>query len=211
MPLIKNLKYTIDEFTLSIPSWSFPDQGITALVGPSGSGKTTLLKVLCGLLPCPSLVWEFQGKDLAQCPPSERNLGVFFQDLRLFPHLSAQDNILIAAQAKGYKREAIQEDFEELVTTLRLENQLPLSVHHLSGGEKQRVALARALMSYPQFLLLDEPFVHLDEENKKEARFLTKRVIEKRSLGALLVSHDRQDVGELAQEVFTLKKGALKS
>ena len=103
MSLIKNLFYKVGDFQLNIPEWSFLDQGVTALTGASGSGKTTVLKILCGLLPCPNLSWEFQGQNLAQLPPPDRRLGVCFQDLRLFPHWTAQQNILFALRARGYR------------------------------------------------------------------------------------------------------------
>ncbi len=211
MSLIKNLTYNIKNFSLNIPKWSFTDDNITVLMGSSGSGKTSLLKVLCGLLPCPSLIWEFKGKNLAQLSPPERRLGVSFQDLRLFPHLSVRENILMAGEARGYSFSSLREDFEEIVFLLQIDSKLSSSVNQLSGGERQRVSLARALLSQPQFLLLDEPFTHLDKKNKREARFLTKKIIKKRGLGALLISHDSEDVKELADEVFILEKGCLTS
>ncbi len=211
MSLIKNLTYKIKDFSIDIPKWSFVEENITVLSGVSGSGKTSVLKILCGLLSCPSLIWEFKGKDLAKIPPPERRLGVSFQDLRLFPHLSVKENILMAGEARGYRFSSMEKDFKEIISILQIENKLSSFVNQLSGGERQRVALARALLSQPQFLLLDEPFTHLDEKNKKEARFLTKKIIKTRGLGALLISHDLEDVKELADEVFILEKGRLTS
>ena len=211
MSLIKNLTYNIKNFSLDIPKWSFTDENITVLSGPSGSGKTSVLKILCGLLPCPSLIWEFKGKNLSQLSPPERRLGVSFQDLRLFPHLTARENILMGSEARGYNFSSVKEDFEEIISILQIDNKLLSFVHQLSGGERQRVSLARALLSQPQFLLLDEPFTHLDKKNRREARFLTKKIIKKRCLGALLISHDSEDVKELADEVFILEKGCLTS
>lgn len=209
MSLIKNLNYNIDSFQLAIEEWSFSNQGITALVGPSGSGKTSIFKILCGLLKCPSLFWEFKGEMLHKLSPPDRHLGVCFQDLRLFPHLSARENILIAGEARNDNKQALQKEYEELIFDLKLEKQSHLPIQYLSGGEKQRVALARALISKPRFLLLDEPFTHLDEDSKKEARLLTSGVIKAKSLAALLISHDREDIADLAQEVFVLKNGKL--
>ena len=174
MSLIKNLNYSIKDFSLKIPQWSFKEDHIVVLSGSSGSGKTSLLKILCGLLPCPSLVWEFKGEDLAQKSPPERNLGVSFQDLRLFPHLSVQENILMAGEARGLDGNILKKDFETIVGALKIQHKLSSDVQKLSGGERQRVSLARALLSQPQFLLLDEPFTHLDEENRKEARISNK-------------------------------------
>lgn len=209
MSLIKNLNYSIDQFSISIEEWAFADTGITALVGASGAGKTTIFKILCGLLSCPSLFWEFKGEHLHKLSPPDRKLGVCFQDLRLFPHITAKQNILFAGEARGYKKQSLQKDFDEIVGALQIEDKICLEVQRLSGGERQRVALARALISLPRLLLLDEPFTHLDEDSKTGARLLTKKVIESRGLAALLISHDQKDVASLARQVFTLKKGAL--
>ena len=209
MSLIKNLFYKIGHFELSIPEWSFPDQGITALTGASGSGKTTILKILCGLIPCPDLIWEFQGQNLANLPPPDRKLGLCFQDLCLFPHLSAKENILFALKARGISFKEKKKDFEEIIDFLGLERSLDLFVEDLSGGEKQRTALARALMTCPQFLFLDEPFSYLDQKAKEKARQLTVEIVKKYNIPLLLISHDQEDIKDLADEEFYLSQGQI--
>lgn len=209
MCLIKNLFYSVEDFKLHIPRWSLPDSGVTALCGPSGSGKTTIIKILCGLIPVKNLEWHFKGKNLAELSPPDRHLGVLFQDLHLFPHLSARKNILFAAKARHLSFESIRREFEGLVSSLELEGKLSLFPEQLSGGEKQRVALARALISRPQFLFLDEPFSHLDEKTRNKARVLTAKVLRQKNIPALLVSHNTEDVKELADKVFFLKEGGL--
>ena len=208
MSLIRNLFYRVGDFALNIPEWSFPDTGITAVTGISGSGKTTALQILCGLIPCPNLYWEFQGENLAELSAPERRIGVCFQDLRLFPHWTARQNIWFAIKARGFSVSDKKEDFEEIVRLLDLSNNsLDLSINDLSGGEKQRVALARALIVKPRMLFLDEPFSYLDESNKDKARSLTLRIIKKYSTPLLLVSHDRADIEGLADKEFYLEQG----
>ena len=209
MSLIKNLFYTLKGFELNISDWSLPDSGVTALCGPSGSGKTTIIKILCGLIPLKTLEWNFKTQDLAKLSPPERHLGVLFQDLHLFPHLSAQKNILFAAKARNLTFKSVQKEFENLITSLELKEKLSLFPEQLSGGEKQRVALARALITQPQFLFLDEPFSHLDEETRKKARLLTSKILKEKNIPTLLVSHHIEDVKELADKVFFLKEGRL--
>ena len=209
LSLIKNLIYKVGEFELNIHEWSFLDQGVIALTGASGSGKTTILKILCGLLPCPQLFWEFQGKNLAVLTPPERRLGVCFQDLRLFPHLSAKQNIVFAIRARGFSFSDKKKDFDEIISFLELEKSLDLFIEDLSGGEKQRVALARALIVRPHFLFLDEPFSYLDETIRKKARLLTTEIVQRYSIPLLLVSHDKEDIKGLADEEFYLENGKI--
>ena len=207
--MIKNLFYTVGDFQLNIPEWPLSEKGITALCGHSGSGKTTVIKILCGLLPSKNLEWQFQGENLAELSPPERRLGALFQDLHLFPHLSARKNILFSAKARCLSFKDVQKDFETLIRVLELKEKLHLFPEQLSGGEKQRVGLARALMGRPRFLFLDEPFSHLDENARTKARTLTANILKERSLPALFVSHSSRDVKFLAEKVFFLKKGQL--
>ena len=168
MSLVKNLFYKAGDFKLNIPEWRFPDKGITALTGASGSGKTTVLKILCGLTSCPPLLWEFKGQNLANFSPPERKIGMCFQDLRLFPHWTARENILFALKARGSSFKEKKKDLEEIIDFLDLGKSIDLSIDHLSGGEKQRTALARALITQPEILFLDEPFSYLDEKARKK-------------------------------------------
>lgn len=209
MSLIKNLFYTIADFKLNIPEWSFSDEGLIALTGASGSGKTTIVKILCGLIPCSQLSWNLQGINLAELPPPERNLGVCFQDLRLFPHLTAKQNILFAIQAKNIPFQKVKQHFEEMMDLLELNKSLNLFSEDLSGGEKQRVALARALIVQPRFLFLDEPFSSLDETNRKKAQKLTVQIVKKYSVPAILISHNRKDIENITEEEFFLEKGQI--
>ncbi len=209
MSLVKNLFYKAGAFQLNIPQWALSDQGVMALTGASGSGKTTALKILCGLLPCPGLSWDFQGQDMTSLPPSKRRLGVCFQDLRLFPHWTARQNILFAVQARGLCKSDKSAEFEEIVSFLGIDHVLDQGIDHLSGGEKQRVALARALITQPLFLFLDEPFSYLDEANKDKARHLTLEIVKKYSIPLLLISHDTGDLNDLADEAFYLEKGQI--
>lgn len=210
MSLIKNLFYKIDDFTLDIPQWILPDTGISALTGDSGSGKSTILKILCGLTACPQLQWDFKGINLAKLSPAQRGIGMCFQDLRLFPHLTVKQNILFAVQASKNKTLLKEQDFfDDIIKALKLTRCLNLFTENLSGGEKQRLALARALILKPRFLFLDEAFNSLDKHNKEQARHLTIHIATKYSIPVLLVSHDQEDIKQLAQTEFFLNKGKL--
>ncbi|MBX3021028.1 MAG: ATP-binding cassette domain-containing protein [Bdellovibrionales bacterium] len=207
--MVENMVRQYDGFRLEIPRWEIPDQGITALCGPSGAGKTTVFRMLIGLEDCPGLKWSFQGEDLAQLPVPERRLGVVFQSLELFPHMTAEENILFAAEARRLSQDESRDRLQALAQDLRMSSYLKRKAAVLSGGEAQRVALARAVITRPLFLFLDEPFSSLDAELRSEARALVKRVIEKFQFPTLLITHDEEDLQAMANTVVRLKDGRL--
>jgi ABC-type Fe3+/spermidine/putrescine transport system ATPase subunit len=209
MGLVQNLIRDYGDFKVDISSWTIEDKGITALWGPSGSGKTSIFRLLIGLEPCPGLKWEFNGVDLAQLPVPERRLGVVFQTYELFPHLSAEENIQFAAQARKIPKDQTAKDLQELIEELQLQGCRTRQAYLLSGGEKQRVALARALIGQPRFLFLDEPFSAIDEDLRDDARQLVKRVIEHRRIPTLLITHDRRDVAFLAHQMVEILDGRI--
>ena len=204
MSVIKNINYKAGEFSLKIKEWTFPDEGLTLLCGPSGSGKTTFIRILCGLLPCPGFSWIFKSVNLAKLEPPERQLGVLFQDLHLFPSMSVEKNICFPLKARGESNKAAKKECHQMVEQLGLKNKLSSIPENLSGGEKQRVALGRALITSPRFLFLDEPFVHLDSKTRAEAVVFTLKVIKEKNIPTLLVSHDWKVFEKKAKQIYYL-------
>lgn len=209
MSLVENLFKNYGDFKIDIPSWEILDEGVTVLWGPSGSGKTSVFRHLIGLESAPNFKWNFQDQDLTKVAVPQRRLGVVFQTLDLFPHMTAEENILFAAKARGIPPKQAYEKLEELTQVLQMKSFLNRPVKVLSGGEKQRVAIARALSGTPRLLLLDEPFSALDQELRQESRALIKYVIEKENIPTLLVTHDPLDVEMLANKVSTIKLGKI--
>lgn len=209
MGLVQNLVRDYTDFKIEIPKWEIADEGITALWGPSGSGKTSIFRLLIGLEECPGLIWNFKGENLAIQPVPKRKLGVVFQNYELFPHLSAEENIKFAAEARGIPKNETEKNLTELIEQLQLQSCRNRPAHLLSGGEKQRVALARALIGQPRFLFLDEPFSAIDEDLREEARRLVKRVIENRKIPTLLITHDKRDVSFLAHQMVEIRDGRI--
>lgn len=209
MSLVENLIRDYGDFKIDIPEWRLADRGVTALWGPSGAGKTTVFRMLLGLEPCPGLKWELQGQDIAQLPVPQRRLGVVFQTLELFPHMTGEENILFAAQARRIDKYKGLKRLNELAHSLQLGSCLQRRARLLSGGEQQRVALARALIGEPRFLFLDEPFSSLDVQLRDEARNLVARAIHEHQTPTLLITHDPADLEVLANQVVRIENGKL--
>lgn len=209
MSLVENLKRGYGDFEIDIPQWEILDEGVTVLWGPSGSGKTSVFRLLVGLDQAPGFRWLFAGEDLAKLRSPQRRLGVVFQTLDLFPHMTAEENILFAAKARGLSTETAQSKLRHYYEALQIGSLRARLAAVLSGGEKQRVALARALIGEPRLLLLDEPFSALDQELRDESRKLVKHVIAQEKIPTLLVTHDQKDVEILGNKISVIRHGRL--
>jgi len=182
------------------------------IAGPTGSGKTSLLHALAGLARPTSGRVVMDGRILFDSasgvfvPPHGRGIGVVFQEGRLFPHLSAEANILYAP---GARREGRSGLYREIVDAFRLSRLLRSRPAGLSGGERQRVAIARALMARPRALLLDEPFSSQDAASRARASALVRTLRERWSIPVLLVSHDERDLRGLTDSIICLREGRI--
>ncbi|MDT7041465.1 molybdenum ABC transporter ATP-binding protein [Candidatus Nitronereus thalassa] len=179
------------------------------MFGASGSGKTTLLRCIAGLTRASKGYLKF-GQDMWQdestfLPIQKRRVGIVFQDARLFPHLNAKQNL-----EYGMKRIQLSDrhiHVEQVVELLGLEKLLERRGHQLSGGEQQRVAIGRALLISPQLLLMDEPLASLDQERKKEILPFIQRLNQDLQIPVLYVSHDLNEILQLANHMVLLKEG----
>ncbi len=161
------------------------------VTAPSGKGKSTFLHILYGLRKDYVGTVELDAKELSTLSiPTwadlrKDNLAIVFQDLRLFPKLSALDNILIKANLHALKT---KEDIQKMAKQLGIDHLLNQSCETLSYGQRQRVAIIRALCQPFDFLFLDEPFSHLDEANTAAAFQLIESVCAEQEAGFILVS-----------------------
>lgn len=198
------------EFQLACAT-SVPLAGVTALYGPSGSGKTSLLECLAGLRePEPDSRVHFDGmpwfSPTVRLPAWHREIGVVFQDGRLFPHLSVAGNLDYAI-ARRHGGPSFARD--QVVEWLELAGLLAHKPAQLSAGQRQRVAIARALLNSPRLLLLDEPIANLDRASRQRCLACLARVASESSLPMLYVSHDIEEISQIADRLLMLEQGKL--
>lgn len=181
-----------------------------ALFGHSGCGKTTTLLALAGLLRPQRGRIAFDGHVLfdslaaINLPPAQRQLGVVFQDARLFPHRSVRDNLRY-----GMPRHTAAVSFDDVVQLLELSALLKRKPAQLSGGQARRVSIGRALLRQPIVLLLDEPLTNLHLEARAQVLEHLRGLKNELKLTTILVSHQRDEVIALADSVARIDDGRL--
>lgn len=189
---------------------------VVAVVGPNGAGKSTLLRALAGLVPLDEgevrhgdKVWEGgpPGSRPSRLDVQQRHVGMVFQDILLFPHLTARQNVAFGPHSRGAgRRDALRaaDRWLERVGLAELSDRKPAA---LSGGQAQKVALARALATDPVLLLLDEPMAALDVRVAMALRVELARHLREYGGISVLVTHDAVDVLTMATKVVVLEDG----
>lgn len=182
---------------------------VLALLGGSGCGKTTLLRAIAGLQPLDAGTVQLDGRDVTTLPTAQRGIGVVFQHYALFPNLSVADNIGFGLQARHETAAQQQARVAELLQLVGLAEHASKQPGQLSGGQRQRVALARALAPRPSLLLLDEPFSALDESFRVPLRRAFRQLQGELGQSCVLVTHDRDEAFELADQVAVMFDGRI--
>jgi len=188
---------------------SLPQSGVCAIYGASGSGKSTLLDCIAGLrrpgkgsrIAFGEQLWQ-DGDSFV--PPWQRNIGYVFQDARLFPHLDVRGNLQYAISRRPGGLQ-----LEKVAQWLDLESLLSRRPADLSAGQKQRVAIARALVANPNLLLLDEPLANLDKLASTQLTAYLQKLAQELEVPMLYVSHDIEEVSQLADHLLLLESGEL--
>jgi len=189
-----------------------PDGELLVLLGPSGSGKTTILRILAGLERPGSgrvLIGDRVVNDpRCRVPPEDRGLGMVFQDLALWPHLTVRKSLELVLEHRC-PRDERKARAVEAAKTAGIEARLDAKPATLSGGEKQRVAIARALILEPKLLLFDEPLTGLDEALRIQMRDAIVEIQRRLGIAAVYVTHHPEEALAMASRVAVLESGQL--
>ncbi len=182
-----------------------------SILGPSGSGKTTLLRIIAGLEEPDEGRVIIDGKDVTGIPPYRRNIGMVFQNLALFPHMTVYDNIAYGLRLRNLSEEDIRSKVNESLRLMRMPPEIfaDRKPSQLSGGQKQRVAIARALVTQPAVLLLDEPLGALDLKIRQHMMLELKRL--QRTVGTtfVYVTHDQGEALVMSDRVAVMHEGKI--
>ncbi len=177
------------------------------LLGPSGCGKTTLLRMLAGFEAATSGDILIDGKSVVDKPPYERPIGMVFQNLALFPHLTAAENIAFGLRLKSVPKKTIAEKVEAALDLVGLPGQGGKRVGQLSGGQRQRIALARSLVVRPSVLLLDEPLSALDLKLRRQMQIELKAIQRRSGTTFVFVTHDQEEALTMSDRIAVMNQG----
>lgn len=200
--------YGLRDINLNIKPGEF-----VSIVGQSGTGKTTLVKLLLAQEKATSgqIVvggWDITNINSYEAPLLRRQIGVVFQDFKLLPRKTVEENIAFALQVCGEPISDIKNITSQVIKIVGLSNKADRYPNQISGGEQQRVAIARSLVHRPKILLADEPTGNLDSINTEEIIDLLLK-INQFGTTVLLVTHNREIVNNLHKRVITLDDGMI--
>lgn len=177
------------------------------LVGPSGCGKTTTLNMISGLETPTSGEVCIDDMVINDLDPGERDLGMVFQDLALFPHMNVYENIAFGLKVKRMPDGEVRKRVQEAATAMRITKLLQKKPAECSGGEAQRVALARTIITQPSVFLMDEPLSSLDAKLRVDMRTELKQLHENIKATFVYVTHDQAEAMTMADRIIVMRDG----
>ncbi|MFH1147265.1 MAG: ABC transporter ATP-binding protein [Pseudomonadota bacterium] len=194
-------------------AFELAEDEILAVIGPSGCGKTTLLRLLSGFeRPDSGEIYIDGAKASApqtSIAPHRRGISLIFQDLALWPHMTAAEHIYFVLRTGKAGRGLLKEEMEGILRSVDLMGYGNRYPGQLSGGEKQRLAIARAIASRSKYLLMDEPLSSLDPLLKKELQELIVKLRNTFHMGIIYVTHNMEEAFALADRIVIMNTGKL--
>ena len=186
------------------------DNEFFCIFGPPSSGKTTILRLLLGLVAPDEGEIIIGDAPVVDQGPKERNLAMVFQNLALFPHMTAGQNLAFPLVERKLEKDAIKARVVEVAETLHITPLLDKMPAHLSGGERQRVAIGRALVRDPAAFLMDEPIAALDARLREEMRVELKRLQRELHHTIVYVTHDQEEAMSIADRIAVMEAGGIR-
>lgn len=205
---LKNISKSFqDELILDNLNLNIKQGEFLTLLGPSGCGKTTTLRIIGGFLMPDEGEVIFDGKNIANLPPYERNINTVFQKYSLFPNMNIYDNIAFGLKIKKMPKDVIDKKVEGALELVSLKGYGKRSIESLSGGQQQRIAIARALVNEPKVLLLDEPLGALDLKLRQVMQTELKRIQEEVGITFIYVTHDQEEALSMSDKIVVMNGG----
>ncbi len=179
------------------------------ILGPSGSGKTTLLRMIAGFQKPTRGEIAINGRPVSAEPAHKRRIGMVFQKLALFPHMTAAENVAFPLKMRRFDAREIPARVARYLDLVHLGLYADRRIHELSGGQQQRVAIARALVFEPDLLLLDEPLAALDRKLREEMQLEFRRIQKELGITTINVTHDQREALVVSDEVIVMDGGRI--
>ncbi len=198
-----------DQLAVDRVSFDVARGAFLTILGPSGSGKTTVLRMIAGFIPPDAGGISIRGRPVANDPPYARSIGMVFQRLALFPHMTAAENIAYPLKMRGWPKAEIGARIERFLDLVRLSGLGDRRIQQLSGGQQQRVAIARALVFEPDLLLLDEPLAALDRRLREDMQLELRRIQQELGVTTINVTHDQREALVMSDRVVVMDRGRI--
>lgn len=207
---VSDLGINLGKFALKDIDFDVGNRECLTIIGPNGCGKTTLLECIAGLHRLQRGKIIIDGAEVTSLSPEKRKIGYVPQDLVLFPHLTADQNVAFGLMNKNGKH---SDEVNKIMHLLDIEHIVGRDVRTLSAGERQKVALGRALAVGPKVLLLDEPFSALDplakEKLRRELKTVLTKILNTLDLPVIYVTHDLSDALLMSDQIAVMSGGKI--
>jgi ABC-type Fe3+/spermidine/putrescine transport system ATPase subunit len=185
------------------------DGEFLSILGPSGCGKTTILRILIGLLPPSAGRVLKDGADITAAPPSQRGMGIVFQNYALFQNMTVLGNVEYALQFNRELKSRSRQIAENIIEQVGLTEHIAKKPFKLSGGQQQRVAIARTLAMNPEIILFDEPMSALDAATRLSLRDEIKRIQKRFHSTMIYITHDQEEAFALSDRIMVMDQGSI--
>ena len=194
----------VEDFSLTTS-----DGELVVFVGPSGCGKTTTMRIIAGLEVASEGKVLFDGKDVTDELPHDRDVAMVFQNYALFPHLNVFSNMAFGMRLRKVPKPEIERRVRQAAQTLGIEGVLHRRPMQLSGGQRQRVALGRAIVREPRVFLMDEPLSNLDAALRMEMRAEIIKLQRRLGVTTFYVTHDQVEALSLGDRIVVMRGGRI--